>query len=162
MAAEYIIIRQTDNEYVDYLTAEEAEQALNGYLLSRFSLSELTHNSEDMMSLNDTGDEILYCCTYGEIIINGNTYDGSELGFICETEFDNDPTWMVNWLTDNGYIILDGAKFDDMFKGFMWEVVANYTNGYLDIDIDIDDLFVTIHREYGVKVAVDCVTSLSQ
>lgn len=161
MAAEYIIIRQTENDYVGYPMIDEAEQALNGYLLSRFSLSELAHNSDDMMSLNDRGDEVIYCCTYGEITINGNTYDGSDLGYICEAEFDNDPAWMVNWLTDNGYIILDGTTFDDMFKEFMWDVVANYKNGYLNIDIDFDDLFVTIHQEYGIGVAVDCIKLLN-
>jgi hypothetical protein len=56
-------------------------------------------------------------------------------------------------------LVID-AEFDEEFKSFMWDVVYAISNGDLNIEIDFDDLFISVHRDYDVDTAIDCVKEL--
>lgn len=159
MLAKFILINDLDYEYVDYASYDRMHKALNDYLCRTFNIVDFIYD-EDRTIMVD-GNSILYACEGDTIIVNGNEYDTMyEIVSIVDNEFDGNADAFVEWLTENNYLVID-AEFNEEFKDFMWNVVYAIANNDLPtVVVDFDDLFVSVHRDYDIDTAIDCVKEL--
>lgn len=157
--AKFILIKQNDYKYVVYPNYDKVHEALNSYLLSNFDITDFICDYDGTIKIDNK--TILHCCKGDTIEVNGNEYDSDfEMDDIIRNEFGGSADDFITWLTENGYLVLDTQEFDDEFKDFMWDVVFYITSGKLSISIDYDDLFVSVHGDYGIDTAIDCVKEL--
>ena len=154
----YIVINNQDYEYVTYANYDKVHEALYAYLCKTFGVTDFVYD-DDVIKIDN--DSILYCCSGTEdLIVNGNEYDPElELDTVIAREFDGDAEAFVKWLTEMNYIVLDN-EFNEEFKDFMWNVVYAISKGDLKLDVDYDDLFISVHRDYDIDTAIDCVKEL--
>jgi len=157
--SKFILIDKLDYKYVNYPAYAKTEQALYTYLCDKFDLVDFTVGTDNPIPINT--DSILYCCSVDDdIVFDGKTYNpNDDMQIIIDDEFGGDVEAFIDYLTENNMLVV-GTEFDEEFKSFMWDVVYAISTGDLNIDIDFDDLFISVHRDYDVDTAIDCVKEL--
>lgn len=159
MLAKFILINDLDYEYISYASYDNVHKALNDYLCSTFNMVDLIYDDDRTIMVD--GNSILYACDGDTITINGTEYDVLyEIISMIDNEFDGNKEAFVDWLTENDYLVI-GQEFDEEFKDYMWNVVYAIANNNLPtVVVDFDDLFVSVHRDYDIDTAIDCVKEL--
>lgn len=155
----YIVINDKDYEYVTYANYDKVHEALYNYLCENFDVTDFIYDDSIIRVDNES---ILYCCEGAEVlIVNGTEYDPElEIDTVIAREFNGSAEAFIKWLTENDYLVLDN-DFNEEFKDFMWNVVYAIANNDLPtVVVDFDDLFVSVHRDYDIDTAIDCVKEL--